>query len=239
MATLNKVIDMQKQGFSDEQIFFQLQNEGISPKEINDSINQAKIKGEIFNDENKNSQWGQSQMHQTQELPEIPEPLQDFQMQQPSQFQTEQQNQENYYQQPQNQEIYPLQQQEQGNYYAPQSSYEQGYYLPQGVQDTETISEIAEQIVSEKIEDLKNQIGDITSFKTTTYDKISDIDERLKRIEDIIDKLQQSIIGKIGEFGESTETIHRDLDNLHGTVAKLMNPLIDNYKELKRISKKE
>ena len=74
-------------------------------------------------------------------------------------------------------------------------------------------------------------------WKNTIQDKVEDIDDRLKRIESSIDKLQQSIIGKIGEFGENYATIHKDLDNLHGTVSKLMNPLIDNYRELKKLAK--
>jgi predicted nucleic acid-binding Zn-ribbon protein len=69
-------------------------------------------------------------------------------------------------------------------------------------------------------------------------DKISDIDTRLKRIETTIDKLQQSIIQKIGEFGENTSAIRRDVSNLHDTTSKLMNPLIDNYRELQKINRK-
>ena len=100
-----------------------------------------------------------------------------------------------------------------------------------------TISEIAEQVVIEKLNEFKKKTGDLVSFKNSIQTNVADIDERLKRIENSIDKLQQAVIGKIGEFGESNAMIHQDLDNLHGTVSKLMNPLIDNYNELRKLAK--
>jgi len=79
----------------------------------------------------------------------------------------------------------------------------------------------------------------VASFKNSIQEKVSDMDERLKRIENSIEKLQQAIIGKVGEFGENSAMIHKDLENLHGTMSKMMNPLIDNFNELKRIAGKE
>jgi len=89
------------------------------------------------------------------------------------------------------------------------------------------------------MEDLKKKIGNLPSFKNEIKEKIADLDERLKRIENSIEKLQNSVIGKVGEFGENTAMIHKDLENLHGTMSKMMNPLMDNYKELKRIAGKK
>jgi len=103
--------------------------------------------------------------------------------------------------------------------------------------DTETISEIAEQVATEKLENYKTKVGDVVSFKNQIQDKVDDMDDRLKRIENGIEQLQQAVIGKMAEFGESSAMIHKDLDNLHGTVSKLMDPLIDNVKEMKKLSK--
>ena len=106
-----------------------------------------------------------------------------------------------------------------------------------GYADTETITEIAEQVVNEKFKEYNKKTGDITTFKNMTQDKVNIIEQRLKRLEDTIDKLQQAIIQKIGEFGENTTIIRRDLENLHNTTSKLMNPLIDNFKELEKLNK--
>ncbi len=236
MATLDKIMELQKQGLSDTNISTQLQNEGISPTEINDSLNQAKIKNAISPPAATAEAPGQgmqasimpNQTEQPQTQPPVQPMAQEISPQPPME-------------QPQAPEIYPPQgspEQPQDTYYqeTPQAYPQQGYYAPQGGVDTETISEIAEQVATEKLNEFKKKTGDIASFKNTTQDKINDIDDRLKRIEATIDKLQQAIIGKIGEFGESNAMIHKDLDNLHGTVSKLMNPLMDNINEMKKIA---
>jgi len=239
MGTLDRIIEMQQRGTSDTEISTQLQNEGISPTEINDSLNQAKIKNAVSPPEETPQEQVGPQGMQASVMPTQSEQISPQQT-----ISTQSTAQETPSQQEQATEIYPPQiqppeQQAQDNYYqeTPQAYSQQDYYPPEGGMDTETISEIAEQVVTEKLNEYKKKIGDIASFKNTIQDKVEDIDDRLKRIENSIDKLQQSVIGKIGEFGENYAIIHKDLDNLHGTVSKLMNPLIDNYKELKKIAK--
>jgi len=234
MATLDRVIEMQGQGLSEAQISSQLQNEGVSPKEVSDSLNQAKIKNAVSPPEGMTPAQGTQGMQESI-MPGTPQ-------EQPSQEPAPGQGAEMPAGQP-NPEVYepqPVQEgQPQDDYYTqtPQAYSGQEYYAPQGSADTETISEIAEQVVTEKLNELKKKTGDVAAFKTAIQDRVADIDDRLKRIEGSIDKLQQAVIGKIGEFGESSTMIHKDLNNLHGTVSKLMNPLVDNYNELKKISK--
>jgi uncharacterized protein YukE len=237
MATLDKIIEMQKKGIADAEISTQLQQEGINPQEINDSLNQAKIKNAVSPPEGG---VGVEEGMQASVMPDdgtssaAAMPDQQAPMEQPAP----------------GPEVYPPQEvpgapapeyqgQPQEEYYAqtPQAYGGQDYYAPQGGMDTETISEIAEQVASDKMEEFQKKTGDIAAFKSSIQDKVDDIDDRLKRIESSIDKLQQAVIGKIGEFGESSALIHKDLDNLHGTVSKLMNPLIDNVNELRKISK--
>tara|TARA_Y100000310_G_scaffold286519_1_gene310785 strand:+ start:13792 stop:14496 length:705 start_codon:yes stop_codon:yes gene_type:complete len=234
MATLDRVIELQKTGISEDQIITQLRNEGISPKEIDDSLNQAKIKSAVSPQENITQEMQPSIMQESsQQSPaaysQEPTPI----TQEPTPITQEQQTPEMRPTIQENQEPYQ-------DYYqsTPQAYSGQEYYMSQGAVDTETISEIAEQVSSEKINELKKQIGDVSSFKNLTQDKLADLDERLKRIEASIDKLGQAVMGKIGEFGESSALIHKDLENLHGTVSKLMNPLIDKANEFKKKSKK-
>ena len=254
MATLDKIIDMQKQGFSETQITAQLQKEGTSPQEINESLNQAKIKNAVSQPMQATPESGVQEMPQAQApSPEMPSPAAGMQqsiMQAPQepapvtppmQATPESGVQEMPQAQAPSPEIYPPQEQgqPQDDYYTqtPQAYSSQDYYAPQNALDTETISEIAEQVAIEKLDEFKKKTGDLVSFKNSIQNNVADIDERLKRIENSIDKLQQAVIGKIGEFGESNATVHQDLDNLHDTVSKLMNPLIDNYNELKKLAK--
>ncbi len=207
---LDKVMQMQQQGMHEQEINKRLRDQGISPQQINDALNQFQVKTAV-------SQLPESQMHEqpmTQEMQQSIMPLQES-----PQTQTPYQEQEYY--SPETPQAYP----------------QEAYYPEQPMIDSDTITEIAEQIISEKLNEFRQKIGNIPAFKTETQDKLKDLDERLKRIESSIDKLQQSVIGKIGEFGENTQSIHKDLDNLHNTVSKLMNPLIDNYRELKKIKK--
>lgn len=248
-------MDMQKSGMNDGEISKELQNAGIPSAEIDDSLNQARIKAAVSAPDSMGgemppagaqmppagdpsagmqqsimpeaNQGGDSPEAQGQapmpgqEAPAGPPPAP--QMEPPPAGVP-------------GPEIYPPEGQQEEAYYpeTPQAYPEQDYYAPQGGMDTDTISEIAEQVATEKLNQFKTKTGDLVSFKNTIQEKVEDIDDRLKRIEGSIDKLQQAIIGKIGEFGESNAMIHKDLDNLHGTVSKLMGPLIDNVNELKK-----
>ncbi|MCR4285140.1 MAG: hypothetical protein NUV97_03810 [archaeon] len=241
MTTLDRIIEMQQKGMLDLDIVMQLKNEGISSKEINDSLNQARVKRAVSFPEDS-SPYSQEQSDQQMQQSIMPPPTnqspsgqylasegtQQYQGMAPPQMQPPQAP---------SPESYPPEQQY-GDYYTqtPQAYQEQqDYYAPQTT-DTEAITEIAEQVASEKISELKKKIGDIPSFKNEVHEKLSDLDERLKRIEHSIDKIYNSIIGKVGEFGESSAMIHQDLENLHGTMSKMMNPLMDNYHELRKIA---
>lgn len=232
MDILEEIIKLQGEGLSDEEIYQRLRNEGVSPKQIYDATNQAKIKTAITAENGFHNQRTESIATQdnARSSPEVNEGYSPNEYVPP---QGEAQQPENY--------MADQSQSYQDNYYAPapQTYSNQDYYAPQGSVDTEIVSEITEQIISEKVGELKKEIGDFASFRNRTQDKVSDIDERLKRIENTIDRIQQAIIEKVGEFGDSTMMIHRDLDNLHGTVSKLMNPLIDNYRELERLKDKK
>jgi chemotaxis protein histidine kinase CheA len=234
MATLDRITEMQQQNKSEAEITTQLQNEGIPPAEINDALSQAKIKQAVSPPEQPAQEMPGAPPPQGMQASMMPgEPGQAAaQPPVPSPPQPQPQQQEQEYAAPA-----PPQQEE--DYYqpTPQAYSEQDYYAPQGSMDTETISEIAEQVATEKLENYKTKVGDMVSFKNQIQDKVDDIDDRLKRIENSIQQLQQAVIGKMAEFGESSAMIHKDLDNLHGTVSKLMDPLVDNVKEMKKLSK--
>ncbi len=230
MDTINRIIDLQKKGMQDNEIIGQLQNEGISPKEIRDAFGQARVKSAVYQEENFDELQGQNSQGMSPSI---------MQSQEPEQIQQQVPQAPQGYSQEQNQQMEQTPGQDQ-NYYAPapQSYSGQENYTPQASSDMEVITEIAEQVTSEKIDELKRKIGDIPSFKSEIKDSISDLNERLRRIENSLDKINQAVIGKIGEYGENTSLIQRDLTNIHQTMSKMMDPLMDNYKELKRIAEK-
>lgn len=218
MTTLDMVMEMQKNGMTDTEISRTLMQQGVSPQEINDAINQAKIKSALD---------GSPQINAMQEQQmEYPQPQQNY-----PQYPEPQSQQQQY---PQQEQYYPQQYPAEQYQEQPQQYADDQYYAQQGIMSTETITQIAEQVVKEAFKDYNKKTGDVATFKSITEDKVKDIEDRIRRIENIIDKLQQSIIQKIGEFGENSSTIKKDIENLHEITSKLMNPLIDNYRELQK-----
>jgi archaellum component FlaC len=197
MVQVDRIVQMQQQGMSDNDIIKTLKNEGVTPKEISDSIAQAKIKMAVSQEDGYQESYNQPAVQEQQ-----------------AQVPTSQYQEQQY----------------------PDQSGQQYYYPDQSGQsmNIETITEIVDRILSEKLKELNQKIKPVVDFKNKADEDINDLKERLKRIESTIDNLQRAIIGKVGEFGQSTALIHKDLENLHGTVSKLMNPLIDNVNEMKK-----
>jgi len=198
-STLNQVMAMQQQGYTDEQIAAGLAEQGISPKDINDALNKSRIKSAVYQPEYA-----------------YPEPY----PQQAPQAQGAQPAQ-----------VAPA---------APQGQAGQGYY-PEYVQgmSTETVTEIAEQIISGKMDILSKSISDIAVFKEKIERQVSLLDERLKKIEGIIDELRISIIRKIGEYGENAQSIKEEMAMMQDSFSKVMTPLAENVRKLEDMLGKE
>lgn len=226
MAVLDRVNQMHNQGMGDEEIIKRLTDEGLPMKDVNDALNQSKIKMAV---NQQQTMAYQDQQYAAPQAQDYPQTGYDYNQQFSPAYQEQQ------YAAPQAQPQYPEQYGQQASY---QPQYAAQQYPSMGI-DTETITQISEQIINEKLKELKDSMGDIASFKSNTQERISDLNDRLKRIENSLDKIQQAIIGKVGEFGESVAYIHKDLENLHETTSKLMNPLIDNYRAMKGYSSTE
>ena len=92
----------------------------------------------------------------------------------------------------------------------PQSYDYQQYQYPPSV-SSDTITEIAEQVVSEKLSKIKTQLEKTIDIKSTAEAKLSHLEERLQRIEKIIDELQLSILQKVGEQMTSVSDLKKEL----------------------------
>jgi len=123
--------------------------------------------------------------------------------------------------------------------YYPQEQYSQNEYeYPAERTDSDTIIEIAEQVFSEKIKTMKKQLDALNEFKTLGTSKIDNIDERLKRIETMIDKLQIAILEKIGSYGKNIENIKKEMSMMQDSFGKVINQAVKGAK-VKKISKKK
>lgn len=110
----------------------------------------------------------------------------------------------------------------------PQSYDYQQYSYPSSV-SSDTITEIAEQVVSEKLSKIKTQLEKTIDVKSTAEAKLSHLEERLQRIEKIIDELQLSILQKVGEQMTSVSDLKKELfetQKSFNTISRSQHPHI-------------
>lgn len=213
MGLLEEVQRMRSTGMQDDQIVLKLQEQGNPYRAISEAMSQSKIKQAI-------------------EEPELPLPPMPSDMQPQQDYQSENMQPRQEYQsesmqemQPSIQTQQPEQQQEYFSGYSPDSQVQnfqqQNYEYSQGL-SSDTIMEISEQIVSEKLSDVRKKLEKMSNFKTELETKTESIEERLKRIEKIIDTLQASVLRKVGDYVTNVEDIKTELIETQKTFAKVL-----------------
>ncbi len=178
MAIVEEVISLQEQGYTDEEIVAYLQERGLSPNEIEQALNQSKIKIAVSNQGEDEYTYQSDQAQQGDE------------------------------------QQYPEQSQQ---YYQPQQEYP----------PAETISEIVDQLLAEKLKKINESISTLIDFKISIETKMTDINSRLKKVEDQIDNIKDSVIGKIGSYGRQIETVNKEVEAMQESFGKMVNPMID------------
>lgn len=216
-VVLDTIIDLQKKGTSDVEIITQLRAMGYSSQEITDAINQAKIKSAVNGKEEM-----QPSIMQTETEEEVPVPMPN--------------KKKKIRQMPAAQAQYaPAYQQ-----YSPYTS--EGYEQPQAPAaqqaDIETIEEIAEEIVSEKFAEIRDKISGILDFRENVDTRINNLSERLKRIETSIDSLQTALLSRVQEYSRDIKSLGTDMHAVEGAFGKILNPLVDNVRQLSAITDK-
>ena len=190
MPYLDEIKKMQERGLSQQEIASYLQQQGLSQIEIDNLISQAQIKEAVT------APPLAPLTPSTQEI-DVPQPQQEEILPSQPMSQDYQQSTQPYPQETYSQETYP------------QQSYDQQYQYPQ--LSTDIITEIAEQIVSEKLAKMHDMLEKTIDFKTTAESKLSHLSERLQRIEKIIDTLQLSILQKVGEYTTNVSDLKKEL----------------------------
>ncbi len=221
MGVLEQVLKLKNQGMSDLEIINNLSQQGISPKEIDVALKQAQIKNAVS--DFKEDEELQPSIMQDEPIP-VPAPTpsqpptypiqepnpQEYAPQQPPQY--TQQTDNNYQQQYAPQEYYPQQYQNQ--------SYNE---YSQTQTSTDTIIEIADQIFSEKIKKIQKQVEDNSEVNLLLQSKVENISERLKKIENLIDKLQLAILEKVGSYGQNLESIKKEMSMMQDSFSKMLS----------------
>jgi len=85
------------------------------------------------------------------------------------------------------------------------------YQYGSDYQSSDNISEIAEQIFDEKMSSLGKKIDSLSESRTEFEAKLLSLDSRLSKIEKVIDRLQLSILQKVGEYITNVEDIKKEI----------------------------
>ena len=247
MGTLDIVLSMKSQGNDDEEIIQNLAEKGISPKEIDDALNQAQVKNavsDIQGDYEEQYPQHPSFIGKSQAKGSYKPSLQESESENDSLTQEEQnyqtaQSYASYAPQPMETQQYSTPQQEQvQNYdqYAP-TEYPSGNYdssqygydpnLNSGSYDSNGMMDIAEQIVEDKLLLLKDRISEMNEFKQVMEAQVENMEERLRKIELIIDNLQISILERVGSYGQNLNSIRKEMEMMQDSFSKVIDPLTD------------
>ncbi len=206
---LEMVMQLEKQGLNDVEIIAKLQEQGLSAQEINDALNQSRVKSAVSSSETEMQPSIMTEpMVQEEEEPSAPSPIKK-----------------------RSQAVQYAQQQ-------PVEEYQYEYTTQQGGVGVETIEEIAEEVVNERFNEIKKRVGEIVDFKQLINSRIAELDDRVKRIESSIDKLQLALLGRVQEFGQDIKYLGSEMQVMEGAFSKILNPLIDNIRELNKITER-
>lgn len=231
MALLTEIKRMQNEGRTEQEIINSLKQQGVSPREIVEALGQSKIKEAVGEPEQYASPAPQEVPQESsmpvpgtdvmpmpsEEIQPTPAMAQEFAPQQTAQM--EQSTQYQYPQAQQAQQQYPEYQQ---------------YPQQQGGISPDTITEISEQVVSEKLSPLRKDIEKVLDLKTTVDSKLEYMDERLKRIEKIIDRLNLSIMQKVGDYMSNIDDIKKELIETQKSFKSLV-PALDGKSEKPKV----
>lgn len=206
MTTLEDIQRFQQEGRSDDEIVGILQSRGVPTDDIASGLAQTRIKlavaaPAVIEDSTPTSP-AQSQVLQPslitsqseQNNPPLP-PLADYPPEQAP----------------------PLPQE-----YSSKGQYYPDAYASAPAINADTISEIAEQTFFDKFGSLKTKIESLLDLKALLETKVSYIDERLKRLEKIIDRLQLSVLQKVGDYMTNVEDIKKELAETQQTFAAMV-----------------
>ncbi len=265
MPALERVMQMKQQGIPESQIIESLKEEKISPKDINNALSQSQIKSEVNTNPipqplSPNAQIMQQSTIQNQMQPSImpigntqdippptiqtpppqeppitPQPMQSPQPISPPQ---PMQQTQKYTQTENSFEQYPEQIEAPSPYQETSYSGYEEYpeYQTEQSADIETMNDIAEQIAEEKNTKIKKQISSFSRFKEEITIEMNRIGDRLTAMENNFNNLQLAILKKIGSYGENIQNINKEMRTTQDSFSKILNPLTENLKELKKIT---
>lgn len=97
---------------------------------------------------------------------------------------------------------------------------------------TEEVQEIAETIVAEKWKESSRELESIKKWRDETESAISNLSDRMTKLEMKMDSVEQAILGKVEEYGKSISNVGTELKAMQRVFQTTMPAFTENIKEL-------
>lgn len=97
---------------------------------------------------------------------------------------------------------------------------------------TEEIQEIAEAIIAEKWRESAKEIDAIKKWKDETESALSNLSDRMTKLEMKLDSIEQAILGKVEEYGKGIQDVGTELKAMQRVFQTTMPTFVENIKEL-------
>ena len=233
MAALEEVKKMQEQGISENEIIQTLQQKGLKYKDISEALGQSQIKAAVEepSQEARMPEAPQEMVAPTEPSQEAIPGMQKSVLEPPTPEAPVQMNVPTESGTPESE--YMSQAPIEGQYEYPE------YEPSQAGISSDIITEISEQVASEKLSEVRKHIEKVIDFKTTIEAKTEAVEDRLKRIEKIIDTLQSSVLRKVGDYVTNIEDIKKEMVETQKSFSRLVPEMRKKTEKTKeKISKK-
>lgn len=106
---------------------------------------------------------------------------------------------------------------------------------PPAFEGTDT-EEMIETIIDEKWNDLMADINKIIAWKDATEARIAKMEQQLGDLQNSFDKLQQAVVGKVGEYDQHILEVGAEVKAMEKVFSKVLPVFTDNVAELSRIA---
>ena len=220
MSTIDDVRSMRREGMSESDISLDLQSRGVSEREVDDAISQSSLMDAVSQDVGAAMPpTPQSFRESFSESPSMTSGYGRYEGMEPSVMSTAQEGGEPPVMVGTAEVGEPVEEQVYDDYgqqnYSPDSGYSgdagvqyQGY---ESVMSSDVMSEIAEQVVSEKLSGIKDGLNKILEFRNVSEARLESLSERLKKLEMVIDRLQLSILQKVGDYVNDVSDLKKEV----------------------------
>jgi uncharacterized phage infection (PIP) family protein YhgE len=101
-----------------------------------------------------------------------------------------------------------------------------------------SIEEYVETIIDEKWAELEKDIQKIIDWKNRSEQRMNELNTQVADMKERFDKLQDTLLGKVGEYDRTMQDVGADLKAMERVFSKVLPNFTDNVKQLSEITEK-